>query len=208
MVGVVLLLLMVLVLDVMTTSLNILAVAGIVTVLSYKWNTIFKNAYLWYIGAFALSIVAIIFYQEPVLQYVVRGYLGYGIFLVIMMVGILPNHWTLSRHIKKVRGILSILGFLLITPHALLHVLKVLDGINLFGIVAYVLMVPLTIVSFQIVRKEIAPKDWLTIQKAAYGIYLALFVHLLMVGDWPDKLVYAVLLTLYLNNKIRKEWNR
>lgn len=208
MIGVVLLLVMLLVLDVVSTAYNILAIAGIVTIVSYKWNHLFKHAFVWYLAAFALGIVSIIFYEHPLVNYIVKGYLGYGIFLVVMMVGVLPNKWTLSRNIKKVRGELSILGFLLITPHAFLHVFAYLDGINLFGIAAYVLMIPLTIVSFQVIKKEISTKDWNTIQKAAYLIYLALFIHLLMVADWPDKIVYAVLLTLYLNNKLLKEWNR
>ena len=208
MVGVVLLLIMLLVLDVVSTAYNILAIAGIVTVLSYKWNHIFKHAVLWYLVAFIVSILSILFYDHVVFEYIVRGYLGYGIFLVVMMVGVLPNKWTLSRNIKKVRGVLSILGFLFITPHAFLHVFAYLDGVNLFGIVAYVLMIPLTIVSFQLVKKELSAKDWNTIQKGAYIIYLALFVHLLMVGDWPDKIVYAVILTLYVNNKLIKEWRR
>ena len=66
-------------------------------------------------------------------------------------------------------------------------------------------MVPLTIISFQIIRREIDNKDWIMIQKAAYGIYLILFVHLLFVAEWENKVVYAVLFTLYLNNKLIKE---
>jgi len=208
MIGVLLLLMMVLVLDVLTTSLNLIAIAGIVTIMAYKWNRWFHVAWVWYLGALGISVAALIWNESPYLAYVYRGYLGYGIFLVVMMVGVLPNRWILSRNIKKVRGNLSILGFILISPHALLHVLEVLDGINLFGIVAYVLMVPLTIVSFQFIKQDIKPKDWLTIQKAAYVIYIALFAHLIMVGDWVDKVVYAVLLTIYLNNKLLKEWKR
>jgi DMSO/TMAO reductase YedYZ heme-binding membrane subunit len=207
-VGVVLLLLMVLILDVVSTAYNILAIAGIVTVLSYKWNHIFKPAVVWYFVAFVLGILSIVYYQSPLVTYIIRGYLGYGIFLVVMMVGVLPNKWTFTRNIKKVRGQLSILGFLFITPHAFLHVFAYLDGVNLFGIAAYVLMIPLTLVSFTIIKKEIRPKDWNAIQQGAYLIYGLLFIHLLMVGDWPDKIVYAVLLTLYLNNKLIKEWKR
>jgi DMSO/TMAO reductase YedYZ heme-binding membrane subunit len=158
--------------------------------------------------AFLVSIASIVWFKEAIVTFIVRGYVGYSMFLVVMMVGVLPNKWTISRNIKKYRGVLSILGFVLITPHAFLHVFGFLDDVNLFGIIAYVLMVPLTIISFQIIKKEISPQDWLTVQKAAYIIYGALFLHLIVVADWFDKIIYAVLLVLYLNNKLYKEFRK
>ena len=122
-----------------------------------------------------------------------------------MMVGVLPNKSELARKIKKVRGVLSIMSFILITPHAMLHIFQIYSGVNLFGIVSYALMLPLTIISFQIIRREMKPKDWITVQKGAYIIYIALFAHLLWVGLWPDKVIYAILFTLYVNNKLIKE---
>lgn len=208
MIGIILVLLMLLIVNVMTVSLNILAVAGIFTALLYKWPRIFQVRIVWYIGSLVLAVLAVIFHAEEWMYYVTRGYLPYAIFFIVMMVGIFPNHWTLSRSIKKHRGTLSIIGFILISPHAVLHVFEVFEGINLFGIVAYVLMVPLTIISFQVIKREIKPKDWLMVQKAAYIIYLALFAHLLWVGEWFDKVIYGMLLILYVNNKLLKEFSK
>ncbi|QMS84296.1 hypothetical protein [Candidatus Xianfuyuplasma coldseepsis] len=208
MIGVILVLLMLLIVDVMSVSLNILAVAGMLTALLYKWPHLFQARILWYFLSLVLAVLAVIFHTEEWMDYVTRGYLPYAILFVVMMVGVLPNKWTVSRHIKKRRGTLSIMGFILISPHAVLHVFEVFDGINLFGIVAYVLMVPLTIISFQIIKREIKPKDWLLVQKAAYIIYLALFAHLLWVGEWFDKVIYGMLLILYVNNKLLKEFSK
>ena len=126
--------------------------------------------------------------------------------LVVMFAGVFPQKWTLTKNLRRNRGVFSILAFLFITPHAILHVLGVIGVVNLYGLAAYILMVPLTIISFRVIRKEIDPKDWFRIQKAAYAIYVLLFVHLLVVSSFENKIVYAVLLTLYVNNKFYKEF--
>lgn len=208
MIGVFLVLALLLYIDVLSSSLIILTMSAMWTVLLYKYMSLFKHSQWLYLIALLVSVATIIFSDAAIVSFIARGYVAYSIFVVVMMVGVLPNHWTVSRHIKKYRGVLSILGFILITPHAFLHVFGVLDGINLFGIAAYVLMVPLTIISFQFIKKEIPPKDWLTVQKAAYVIYASLFVHLLLVGEWFDKIIYAVLLVLYVNNKLYKEFHK
>jgi DMSO/TMAO reductase YedYZ heme-binding membrane subunit len=124
---------------------------------------------------------------------------------VVMVSGVLPKDWLLTRNLKRNRGMFSILSFIFISPHAISHALGLVGGISIFGIAAYILMIPLTIISFQIIRKEIDNKEWIKIQKAAYVIYLSLFIHLLVVADWENKVIYAVLFTLYVNNKLIKE---
>jgi DMSO/TMAO reductase YedYZ heme-binding membrane subunit len=166
-----------------------------------------KGYYLYPLGLI-LGVISVFFYKDFYLRYVLNGLIGYGFFLVVMMVGVLPNKWTLSRRIKKVRGNLSILGFILISPHALMHIFGVFGTIDLFGIAAYALMVPLTIISFKVIKREIKPADWLKIQKGAYGIYLLLFVHLLVVSSWENKIIYAVIVTIYINNKLIKEFRK
>lgn len=208
MIGVILILITMLVLGILPNSLNVLVVSGIITVISYKYRDFFKKSYIFYIIALIVVGISIIFYQEDWTYLVTKGIIGYGFIVVVMFVGILPNKWTVSRNIKMNRGIYSILGFIFISPHALLRVFGVIGSINLFGIAAYVLMIPLTIISFRIIRKEIEPKDWIAIQKAAYVIYGVLFVHLIFVAGYPDKIVYAVLLTLYVNNKLLKEFRK
>lgn len=205
MITILLLLAMLLYLGLLSDGLTILALSVMFGIVAYKWRNVHRLAPYWYVVALLLGTAAVIWNDSPYLAYVYRGFLGYGLMLVVMFVGILPNRWTLARNIKKNRGVYSILSFLLISPHAALHVFGVLDGINLFGIVAYVLMVPLTVISFQLVRREMDPRDWRNVQKAAYIIYLSLFVHVIWVGDWFDKIVYAVLATLYVNNKLMKE---
>jgi DMSO/TMAO reductase YedYZ heme-binding membrane subunit len=67
-------------------------------------------------------------------------------------------------------------------------------------------MVPLTFISFKVIRKEMSSKDWFQIQKIAYVIYITLFVHLLVVSEGMDTIFYAVFATLYINNKLIREF--
>lgn len=208
MLGILLLLIAVLIFDVLPKAYTILVISGLFTVLIYKYDILFKKSYLLYIISLVLSILSVVYYKEIYFKFIVQGLLGYAAFLIVMMVGVLPNKWTISRKIKRYRGELSIAGFILITPHALLRIFGVISSVDIFGIAAIVIMIPLTIISFKFVRKEIDPKDWFRIQKGAYAIYVILFIHLISVSAWENKIVYAVLLTLYINNKILKEIRR
>lgn len=208
MIGVTLVLLLALILGILPNAFNIIAISGIIVSLLVKFRNMYNKSVVWYILFILLGIVAVMFYKEPYLSVITGGFIGYGFFLVVMFTGVIPNQWDVTRLLKKNRGYLSILGFLAITPHAFLHVFGLFNKVDLFGIAAYVIMVPLTAVSFKVVKREINVKDWLTIQKGAYGIYLILFVHLLIVSEWQNKIVYSVLLTLYINNKLLKEYRR
>jgi len=208
MISVVLILLLLLVLGVLSNALNIVAIAGIITVFGYKYPNIHKKAFITYVIAVVLSVLALVFYEESIFLYINKGLIGYAFLFIVMITGVIPSKWTLTRHLKRNRGVFSILSYILISPHAVSHVFGLLGGINIFGIAAYVVMLPLTIISFKVIRKEIEPKDWINIQKAAYIVYALLFIHLLMVASWENKIVYAVMFTLYINNKIVKEYKK
>ena len=186
-------------------SLTILAVSGIIAALSFKFNNLFNKAYIFYIIGVLISAVSLYFHEIKYFDLVTRGLVGYGFLLLVMFAGVLPNKWTISKKLKVNRGVFSILAFIMISPHALGHIFEILGGVNVFGIVAYAVMVPLTLISFKVVRKEIKPKEWRDIQKAAYVVYIVLFAHLIYVSSWENKIVYAVITVLYLNNKILKE---
>lgn len=187
-------------------SINILILTAMIIIAVYKFPKLFKSALLWYLISLILGLVAAYFYESYWVIYITRGYVSLAIFYVVMFTGVTPKKWPLTQTLVRVRGTFSIIGFLLITPHALLHLFEVLDGVDLFGIATYALMIPLTIISFQVIRREIQPKDWLNIQKVSYIIYIILFIHVLIVSSWQDKVVYITILTLYVNNKLYKEF--
>jgi len=208
MISVILVLLLALVSGILSNSFTIIAISGLIVAILVRFNNVLKKAYIFYGLFFVIGILTFIYYQSPYLRLFTRGFVGYGFFLVVMFAGVFPNKLGVTRVLKKYRGELSILGFISISAHAMLHVLSIYSTIDLFGLAAYVIMIPLTFISFKVIRKEIPVKEWFTIQKGAYFIYVLLFVHLLVVSAWENKIVYAVLLTLYLNNKLIKEFKR
>ncbi len=205
MISIIMVLVLLVAFGILPNSLNIIAISGIIVILAYKFKNMFKRAYIYYIVALLLSSAALIFYENDYSDLIFDGLIGYSFLFVVMISGVLPDKWLLTRNLKRNRGMFSILSFIFITPHAANHAFGLAGEINIFGVIAYILMVPLTIISFQVIRREINNKDWIMIQKAAYVIYLSLFVHLLVVADWENKIIYAVLFTLYLNNKFIKE---
>jgi DMSO/TMAO reductase YedYZ heme-binding membrane subunit len=208
MISILLLLALILIIQVFPISLNIVVMTAGNVIMIYKYPKVFKSDILWYIITTLLAALSVYFYEASWTQYVTKGYLSLALFIIVMFTGVIPVSWGLTKSLMKVRGLLSILGFILISPHAVLHLFDVFDGVNLFGIVAYALMVPLTIVSFKTIRKEIKPKDWNKIQQAAYAIYVLLYVHTLWVGPPVDQMVYMALFVLYVNNKLVKEFKK
>jgi DMSO/TMAO reductase YedYZ heme-binding membrane subunit len=193
-------------LNILPSAFSIISVALMIVILAYKLPNLYKRAWVFYSLAFVINVLGILFLDEVYSPLLHGGYIAYGFMIVVMFVGVLPNKWTISRRVKKNRGVFSILAFLFISGHVYLHLFTPYGGVNLFGLAAYVIMVPLTIISFRVIRKEIPPKDWFAIQKAAYVIYGLLFVHLIMVSSGSSQIVYAVMATLYINNKLIKEF--
>ncbi len=204
MISVVLLMAMLLFLGILPNSLSILAFSAIIIILIYQYPVLFLRPVIIYLFSICLGSLSLLFPDNPFSQYLLSGIMGYGVMVIVMFVGVLPNSLTLTRVIKKHRGELSILTFILITPHVINHLL-ILKTINLFGVVAFVLMVPLTFISFKVIKREISSIDWNRIQKVAYLVYISLFIHLVYVSSYDNKIIYAILFTLYVNNKILKE---
>jgi len=205
MISIILVLILAITSGLLNNSLIVLAVSGIILALSFRYKNMFKKAYIFYILGVLISVISLYFHEIKYFNIVTNGLIGYGLMLVVMFAGVFPNKWLISKRLKTNRGVFSILSFIMISPHALGHIFKILGGVNLFGIVAYAIMVPLTLISFKVIRKEIKPKEWRNIQKAAYVIYVSLFTHLIYVSAWENRVVYVVIAVLYLNNKIIKE---
>lgn len=192
----------------LSNSFMILSMVGVIVVIAYSFRDLYKKAWILYSIAFIISVLGMIFVKDYYFRILQGGLLGYSFLFVVMMVGVLPNKLTLTRNIKRNRGMFSILAFIFISSHAYMNLFTEFGVLNLYGLAAYMIMVPLTLISFRIVRKEIPPKDWFRIQKAAYVIYGILFIHIFLVSANENKIVYAVFAALYINNKLIKEFKK
>ena len=71
--------------------------------------------------------------------------------------------------------------------------------IELLGLVAYVIMIPLFITSFKWIRKKFTFMGWKRLQNLAYFVYVIMFVHLFLAASLPiNKILYLILFVPYL----------
>ena len=142
--------------------------------------------------------------MEPFTQ----GYLGLSFLYLVMFAGALGKGNKIRKKLMAVRREYSIIGFILLTSHALKYLIEFLTGDIRFewlGVIPYVIMLPLFITSFMFIRKKFSFQLWRKIQRFAYLAYILIFVHLILVADMPNLLVYIVLFVPYFVLKVIKE---
>lgn len=129
-----------------------------------------------------------------------------------MITGSFKKSTKLRRMLILIRKDYSILGFIFISPHALIFTLQALKGViafEWFGIVAFILMIPLFVTSFTIYRKKMSAKNWMRLQLISYIIYILLCIHLIISYTSQINLViYIVLFGFYFVNKTIYEISR
>ena len=161
-----------------------------------------------YLGMIVLSIISFWQIEQTIVTPFRLGLTGLGIFFVVMLTGALKDKSKLRIALMKVRMEYSILGFIAVTPHAIYQFLRFLDteiSIPILGIIAFVIMIPLFITSFKIIRKKMSYKAWKNLQLLAYLVYIALFVHLILQARMPNLVIYIVEFAVYLVLKIYYE---
>ncbi|AIO18497.1 Sulfoxide reductase heme-binding subunit YedZ [Candidatus Izimaplasma bacterium HR1] len=176
----------------------------------YKGNFIRKHNVKLYIGAIIFGIIVFALRNKvQITEPFNQGYLGLSFLYIVMMTGALRNKSNLRKKLMSVRREYSIIGFILVSPHALKYIVEFLQGVRSFewlGVIPYAIMIPLFITSFMIVRKKFSFATWKKLQQFAYIVYILIFVHLIIVAKMPNLLVYIVLFVPYIVVKLKKEY--
>lgn len=188
----------------------------IVTILSllavFAGKFIRKNNVKIYVIATILAIAAFIFQDVPVFKPILQGFIGFSLFYVVMVTGALKKKSKLSTKLAGIRREYSIIGFILISPHALKYLFQMLDGsrnFEWFGIIAYAIMLPLFVTSFMTIRKKMSRKSWVNLQRFAYIAYILLFIHLILNASTNQNLVaYLIMFIPYIIFKLIKEYKK
>lgn len=152
------------------------------------------------IGVLSLAI------ESDITQIVTQGFIGLAFFVVVMFGGAFKRNSKASKRLRSVRKEYSIIGFILLIPHALLYVLQFIDGsypVEWFGILAMLVMIPLFIISFSMIKKKIPIKKWASIQKWAYLGYALIFIHLIVVSEGANQISYAIVFGVYTLFKLK-----
>ena len=169
-----------------------------------------KNRIILYIIATILATVALMFNgKHPITEPFNQGYLGLGLLYIVMITGVLKNKTKLHKKLLGVRREYSIIGFIFVSSHAFKYLLEFLTGdisLDWYGTIAYVIMIPLFIMSFKLIRNKFKYKLWKNIQKLAYITYFLMFLHLVLEAKMPNLILYIVLFVPYIILKIIKEY--
>lgn len=130
------------------------------------------------------------------------GFAGVSFFLIVMFAGVLPKS-KLKRSLHQIRAQYAIIGFILISGHALPYLLYLLDEGLIFvhltitmGIICYIIFVPLFATSFMIIRRRMNFTTWKAIHRFAYPSYGLIFLHLFLINNSRQQF-YLVLFASY-----------
>lgn len=158
-----------------------------------------------YIVATILAILAFIFKDKTFALPFIQGFLGLSFFYLVMVTGAIKKTNKIRLKLMGVRREYSIIGFIVIAPHALNYTIQGLDGtrqLEWFGLIAFSLMIPLFITSFVKIRKTMKAVTWNRLQSIAYIIYILLFIHLILNYTKTINLVlYLVIFGFYFISK-------
>ena len=179
----------------------------------YKGNVVRKHNIKFYIGAVILAAIAFILrYKVKITEPFTQGYLGLAFLYIVMVTGALKNKSTLYKKLMGVRREYSIIGFIFVSFHGLKYLIEYLEkarDLEWLGVIPYVIMLPLFITSFMVVRRKFTFTTWKKIQQFAYIAYILIFVHLILVAsNITNFIVYFVLFVPYIILKLYKEYKR
>lgn len=185
----------------------VLAFLIILTILAFFADKfIRKHNVKIYIVATIISILAFILQDKAFTTPIMQGFLGLSFFYIVMITGAIDKKYKIKAKFLGLRREYSIIGFIVIAPHALKYTLQGLNGtiaLEWFGIISFVLMIPLFVTSFLKIRRKMKARTWNSIQSAAYIIYILLFIHLILNYTLKINLIlYLVIFIFYFVMKM------
>jgi len=124
-----------------------------------------------------------------------RALFAFGLFVVVMFIGVLKNGSKLKEYLLPIRAELSIIAAILIVGHIVRYInvysVRVLTNPNSvangmlvsFAVAAIItiLLVVLTVTSFKVVKKAMDPKVWKKVQMLAYPFFGLIYVHIFLI---------------------------
>lgn len=144
----------------------------------------------------------------------VRGVLQGALFILVMYVSVMPEKSDIRIKLSKVRGEMAIAASLLTLIHNISYgkryfILLFTEASQLkpyeaaaavLSLAMILLLIPLTLTSFQVVRKKMSGRSWKRLQRLSYVFYALLYFHIVLIfsrGILAGKLAYLADLYIY-----------
>ncbi len=188
-----------------------------------------KAPWAFYLLAIALDVLVIFAGQLDAPQWVYRTLIlangrclfAFGLFTVVMFIGVLKDGSKAKRWLTPVRAELSIVASILAIGHMVRYVnvysLRVItnpssvaNGMLLSFVIAMiitVLLALLAVTSFKVVKRHMNARVWKNIQRLAYPFFVLIYAHVLLIMLRPalagaqnarvSLVVYGVIVAAY-----------
>ena len=180
-------------LTIIYSSLMIIILASIFYKQIHKYNM-----YL-----YALSVIIVLFTTQESPNLINTGFIPISFFVVVLFSGLLDKG-NFRKHLFMVRAELAIIGGILIFPHAFGYFEYYIESIGFFsltfsfylGLLAYLVMLPLFITSFQFIRRKMGYKLWKKLHRLSYVFFFLVGVHVILIQN-QNMLIYALVFGFY-----------
>ena len=163
--------------------------------------------------------------------YFQRCLIAFGLFAIVMFIGVLPENSRARRYLLPIRGELSIIAAIFTVGHVVNYLSSYLvqfsSGFSgmastmavsfLTSALLIVLLVLLTVTSFNAIRNRMNFKIWKRIQLLAYPFFALVYVHLLLIlgpsasgieqKAFSSVLVYTVIIGCYAILRLAKAYS-
>ena len=158
---------------------------------------------LGYLGTAALDVAFLAGFLSSVapdaaralLPYLRRCIAPYGLFAVVMFVGVLPEGSRVWRYLSPARGGLSVVAALLALCHIVSYLSTYLDVILsgfatassttavslMLAVVLLALLALLTVTSFRLVKFRMSARMWTRVQRLSYAFFGLMGLHAIFV---------------------------
>ena len=131
-----------------------------------------------------------VFVQQTIAALFTKGILAAAFWAVVMWTGALPNGSALMKKLMPQRGQLSVFAAILTLGHAaglgisaFPRWLRKADALNLtICIVLLLIMLPLTVISVQKIRRRMKARTWKSVQRWAYLFYALIPAHVIVLN--------------------------
>lgn len=201
-------------------SIPILLVLPLLLLLLPLRKKIHKNENMIYIVSILIVILILlnsnfIWVNPKLYSFIDQGALSFALFFLVMFTGALKRKSKGYIMLMQIRREMALLGFIFLIPHSVSRLSLALSGYNSTGLIAMVLIIPLVITSYPLIRKKMTLLTWRKIHKAAYIVYLMIYLHLgfsivlsngLSVSIASNSVLYHIGFGVYLVFKMIYRW--
>ena len=155
-----------------------------------------------------------------------RALFAFGLFVVVMFIGVLKDGSKLKNWLQPIRAELSIIAAILILGHIVRYInvysVRVLTNPNsvangmlvsfVIAAIITILLIVLTVTSFKVVKKAMDPKVWKKIQMLAYPFFVLIYAHILLImfrsamrgaeGAIMSLVLYGIITVVYITLRV------